>query len=99
MALRVKRLLLLISILFCSFTGIYAQNLYWVGGSGNFNDPSHWSLTSGGTSSNLVPNSATDVIFDNKSGSDLFAIDFPTIVKVGSLRANNTKCRIVFIFC
>ncbi len=96
MALSVKRLLLLISILFSSFTGVYAQSLYWVGGSGNFNDPSHWSLTSGGISSNLIPNSATDVVFDNKSGTDLFAIDFPTIVKVGSLHAANTKCRIVF---
>lgn len=67
MALRVKRFLPLISIIICSFTGVYAQTLYWIGGSGNFNDPSHWSLTSGGSSAHRSPNQNSDLIFDDKS--------------------------------
>ena len=70
MALSVKRLLLLIAILFSSFTGVYAQTLYWVGGSGTFNDPSHWSLTSGGSPVYKAPDSNTDVVFDRNSGID-----------------------------
>lgn len=68
MALCVKRLLLFIATLFCSFTGFYAQTLYWVGGSGNFGDPAHWSLTSGGSPAYKAPTSATDLIFDRNSG-------------------------------
>lgn len=96
MALGVKRLLLLIAILFSSITGVYAQTMYWIGGSGNFNDPSHWSLTSGGLPSNLTPNSSTDVIFDNKSGNEYITIDLPAFSSVKSFNANNTVCKIIF---
>lgn len=96
MALCVKRLLLITTVLLCCFTGVYAQTLYWVGGSGNFNDPNHWSLTSGGVPSNSTPNSSTDVVFDNKSGIDLITVDFPAYTSVRSFNANNTTNRIVF---
>lgn len=96
MALRVKRLLLFITILFCSFTGVYAQTLYWVGGSGNFNDPNHWALSSGGKNSNNIPNSSTDVVFDDKSGTDYVIIDLPPFASVRSFNAVNTKCKIIF---
>lgn len=96
MALCVKRFLLLISILFCSFTGVYAQTLYWVGGSGSFNDPTHWSLVSGGPSAQQFPTYFTDVIFDDKSGTDLVHIDFPLLSKVRSLNTKNKNCRIIF---
>lgn len=46
-----------------------SQTLYWVGGSGNFNDPKHWSLTSNGATANFVPNSNTDVVFDDASSN------------------------------
>ncbi len=62
------------SILFliCCFTvlAFKAQTLYWVGGSGNFNDPNHWSLTSGGPHANMSPNVNTDVVFDNNATSN-----------------------------
>ncbi|MDI1356288.1 MAG: gliding motility-associated C-terminal domain-containing protein [bacterium] len=54
-------------ILFCSVIGVHAQTLYWVGGSGNFNDPQHWSSVSGGSPSSLVPGSASQIIFDDNS--------------------------------
>ncbi|MBP7808795.1 MAG: gliding motility-associated C-terminal domain-containing protein [Bacteroidia bacterium] len=91
-----KRHLLLIAILLCSFTGVYAQTLYWVGGSGNFNDPSHWSTTSGGSSSNLVPNSATDVVFDDKSGSDWITVEFQLVSKVKSLKTSGSVSKVRF---
>ncbi|MBA2613744.1 MAG: gliding motility-associated C-terminal domain-containing protein [Bacteroidetes bacterium] len=60
-----------ILFLFCCFAVLVfkAQTLYWVGGSGNFNDQNHWSLTSGGLPTNIVPSSNTDVVFDDKSST------------------------------
>ena len=70
MAPRLIRHLYLL-ILFCSFTAHYAQTLYWVGGSGKFNDPKHWALTSGGNPSYKTPDANTNVVFDNRSGGEL----------------------------
>lgn len=43
-------------------------NRYWVGGTGNWADTSHWSYTSGGTSGAIVPSSIDDVFIDSNSG-------------------------------
>ena len=45
------------------------QKLYWVGNSGNWNDPAHWSAISGGPSSGSVPSSQNNVVFDENSFS------------------------------
>jgi hypothetical protein len=45
------------------------QNLYWVGGSGNWNDPENWSLSSGGASGACIPTSRDNVFFDAGSFS------------------------------
>jgi hypothetical protein len=42
--------------------------LYWVGGSGDWNDNLHWSATSGGTGGYCVPFKADSVVFDANSG-------------------------------
>jgi len=55
-------------ILFLSF-GIKATNLYWIGGTGNWNDNTHWSLTSGGAGGAALPTSADNVFFDANSFS------------------------------
>lgn len=69
-----KKLLLFIVVLASySFT---AQTLYWVGGSGNWNDGHHWSQTSGGTPANRAPDMNTDVVFDNNSSSNTFKVNF-----------------------
>lgn len=44
-----------------------ATDLYWIGGSGNWNDALHWSATSGGVSACIIPNPTTDVHFDGNS--------------------------------
>ncbi|MGN6420642.1 MAG: hypothetical protein ACTHMC_24235 [Pseudobacter sp.] len=45
-----------------------ASPRYWVGGAGDWNDPNHWSLTSGGTPGACVPTVYDDVYFDAGSG-------------------------------
>lgn len=44
-----------------------SQNFYWVGGTGNWNDPVHWSFSSGGPSSGCIPSQLDDVFFDANS--------------------------------
>ncbi len=43
------------------------EYLYWVGGSGNWDDPSNWSSVSGGESAGFIPDTQTTVIFDENS--------------------------------
>lgn len=49
-------------------TSVAGTTLYWVGGSGDWNDRTHWSATSGGTGGACVPFISDDVIFDGNSG-------------------------------
>jgi hypothetical protein len=55
--------------------------LYWVGGTGNWSDSNHWSLTSGGAPSGCIPSPDSDVIFDNNSfpAGGTVTIDQPTV--------------------
>jgi hypothetical protein len=46
---------------------VVAQNLYWVGGTGNWNDVNHWSASSGGPGGFCVPSQNDNVIFDANS--------------------------------
>jgi len=46
-----------------------SRTLYWVGDTGSWNDPAHWSLTSGGVGGECVPTPLDDVIFDANSFS------------------------------
>ncbi|OJV56126.1 MAG: hypothetical protein BGO31_18830 [Bacteroidetes bacterium 43-16] len=41
---------------------------YWVGGSGDWNEASHWSLSSGGIGNACIPTVYDDVYFDANSG-------------------------------
>ncbi|HEU4719614.1 MAG TPA: T9SS type A sorting domain-containing protein [Bacteroidia bacterium] len=41
--------------------------MYWINGTGNWNDPMHWSPVSGGAPGTCVPNPLTDVFFDANS--------------------------------
>ncbi len=51
-----------------TFPANTGQNLYWVGGSGNWSDKAHWSKTSGGSGGYCVPGPADNTFFDNGSG-------------------------------
>jgi Secretion system C-terminal sorting domain len=57
-----------------------ALPMYWIGGTGDWNDPAHWSNTSGGSPASCVPNPLTDVYFDSNSfigNSDLVQVNIP----------------------
>lgn len=86
---------LLLFFLFITFVA-KSQTLYWVGGSGNFNDPSHWSLTSGGPSANVVPGELNDLIFDNSSADQQASILIKGSSKIKSLECRNTSSIISF---
>ncbi len=45
------------------------KTLFWIGNSGNWSDPNHWSISSGGSSSGCIPSIYDDVVFDNNSFS------------------------------
>lgn len=44
------------------------QDMYWIGATGNWNDPAHWSYSSGGGTSNCVPGPNNNVFFNVGSG-------------------------------
>ncbi|MBL4657286.1 MAG: hypothetical protein JKX73_04745, partial [Flavobacteriales bacterium] len=52
-------------------------NHYWIGGSGNWSNPSNWSLTSGGVAGTCIPGPQDDVFFDGNS--------FPTFGQIVSI--------------
>ena len=46
-----------------------SRTLFWVGDAGEWSDPEHWSLTSGGPGGECIPTPIDDVIFDENSFS------------------------------
>lgn len=75
---------ILLSLVLLLVTSTYATNLYWVGGTGSWNDIKHWSLTSGGLPANVIPTSNDDVFFDQNS----FSADKQTVKVI-----TNAVCR------
>ncbi len=64
-----------------NFTSPAAKNLYWIGDTGNWNDGSHWALTSGGAASGCAPSPIDNVFFDANSFSttgQVVTINTPT---------------------
>src|SRR3989339_151739 len=59
-------------------------NLYWIGGSGNWTDPAHWSRASGGAGGACIPTPYDNVFFDNSS----FTADSQTVL----LNTTNASC-------
>jgi len=51
------------------FIWMKEETFYWVGGSGNWNDSSHWSYESGGSGGAGVPMNTSIVIIDENSFS------------------------------
>jgi len=82
-----KRFILFLFYCF-SFFVFRAQTLYWVGGSGNFNEPNHWSLTSGGPAANITPSANNDVVFDDHSTNNYTN---PVITFVGTNSCRSLK--------
>jgi hypothetical protein len=49
-----------------------ARTLYWVGGTGNWNDTARWSTSSGGGGGAALPTSLDNVIFDSASNATAY---------------------------
>ena len=82
-----KKLLLFIVLV---VTGsLSAQTMYWVGGSGNFNDKHHWALTSGGLPASISPNPTSDLIFDDNSSANDLVINITGLNHINSLKVQN----------
>jgi hypothetical protein len=64
-----KKYILLFAFFIISIASAKAQNdYYWVGGTGNWSDLTHWSTTSGGAANaSTIPGSSDNVIFDANS--------------------------------
>lgn len=52
----------------------YGADFYWVNGSGNWNDGSHWSSASGGSPIGTIPTYSDNAIFDESSLTEAFSL-------------------------
>ena len=52
-----------------------ARTLYWVGGSGDWNNSARWSLSSGGPGGEVLPRSFDDVIVNSASSASAYQIN------------------------
>lgn len=70
---------------------VRSQTLYWVGGTGNFNDPNNWSRKSGGPAAGIVPGPMSDLVFD--SGDDFAAANvfIESTAEVHSVRVTSYR--------
>ena len=62
------KIILLLLLLF-SINLSFANDFYWIGDSGNWDNTENWSLESGGESVNKTPSTNDNVIFDDNSFS------------------------------
>lgn len=62
---------------------------YWVGGSGNINDTSHWSTASGGSSGASVPTQYDNAIWDTASYNANYTVTMNVGLTCLSLTANH----------
>lgn len=65
-----------------------AATFYWVENGGNWNDPRHWSLTSGGHAGAGIPGINDDVIFDQNS----FSNSGEKVTITGTVSCYNIQC-------
>ncbi|MBI5325263.1 MAG: hypothetical protein HZB41_08340 [Ignavibacteriae bacterium] len=67
-----------------TINSINPRNFYWVGGSGNWSDGTHWSLTSGGIGGACTPTAIDNVFFDANS--------FKMLGQIVNLDSRNAAC-------
>jgi hypothetical protein len=71
------------------------RTLYWVGGSGSYENTARWSLSSGGAGGEPMPTWQDDVIFDSNSSAGSYTVTLPA----GSIpdRQPSARCRNITI--
>lgn len=86
-----KIVTLCLTILFFSIVYLektLATDLFWISNSGNWNDPTHWSYSSGGQACNKIPTQADNVYFDENS----FTLRAQKVNILGSANCKNFTC-------
>ncbi|MDD3666486.1 MAG: hypothetical protein PHQ65_14570, partial [Bacteroidales bacterium] len=61
-------------------------DLYWVGGTGNWDDPSHWAFSSGGAGGACLPTAYDNVFFDANSFNNSGQV---VTINIGNAVCNN----------
>src|SRR3989442_3400714 len=56
------------------------SNRYWIGGTGNWSQTTHWSSSSGGVNGCSVPNGSNAVFFDASSGGGTVTVDLNALM-------------------
>ena len=51
-------------------TTMWSRDIFWINDGGDFMDAQHWSLSSGGEASDIIPSEGDRLFFDQKSFSD-----------------------------
>ncbi|MBI1222675.1 MAG: T9SS type B sorting domain-containing protein [Bacteroidetes bacterium] len=72
---------------------------YWVGGTGKWQDPSHWATSSGGSGGNCLPSYNDTVIFDQNSFSqnqDTVFLDTARVTVCAYFDASNLNKKVNF---
>ncbi len=82
-----KFYILIFLFLLAEALSVSAQTLYWINGQGNWNDPNHWSLVSGGKTCGQIPELINPVIFDKNSGSLKLNIQINELAKCKKITA------------
>ncbi|GAB4446830.1 MAG: hypothetical protein OHK0036_00270 [Bacteroidia bacterium] len=83
-----KKIRVLLVLFFVSNLLLSQKTMYWIGGSGKWNDPQHWSLQSGGKPSNNIPDENTKVIIDENSFYQDGVIDVFQNIHLAGLEVN-----------
>lgn len=70
------------------FGTFFPTTYYWIGGTGDWNDPGNWSLNSGGTAANCAPRLLDNIVFDNNSSTGPFVVTLKDQIHVGNVQMN-----------
>lgn len=65
-----------------------ARTLYWVGGTGNWDNTARWSLSSGGSGGEAIPTSFDDVIFDSSSNATAYTVTINVTARCKSINVS-----------
>lgn len=84
-----KKSFLILSFFISSLLCFSQKTLYWIGGTGKWNDPAHWSEQSGGKSSNKIPDNTTKVIIDENSSYSDFSIEVFQDIEISGFEIKN----------
>ncbi len=85
-SIKLSGIFLLFALLLLNVAHSFADDYYWIGGTGNWSDINHWAQSSGGSVlHNTPPTAGDDVYFDDSS--------FPDSNLVISVNAENAVCR------